>query len=309
VTSTTLRIGTRGSLLARTQSATVAQQLADRGFQCELIEISTHADRTAGPIAALGTQGVFTKELQQALLLGDIDLAVHSLKDLPTLVPAGLRLVCTPPRVNPFDALISRSGHQLLDLPSRAIVGTGSPRRAAQLRVVRPDLDIRDLRGNVDTRLRKLHEGQYDAIVLAVAGLERVGMDQVITEVLPPDVMLPAVGQGILGLEARSDDQTTERAVVHLLHRPTMACALAERSYLAALQGGCLAPVAAWARPNESETTIRLTGIVLHPSGSPRLRAESEAPLDAAASLGLEVAEQLLEQGAAELVQVSRVPK
>ncbi|MDA0659411.1 MAG: hydroxymethylbilane synthase [Planctomycetota bacterium] len=305
-----LRIGTRGSQLARTQSGGIAQQLMDAGIPCELVEISTHADRTSGPIAGLGTQGVFTKEIQEALLRHEIDLAVHSLKDLTTRLPNGLRLVCTPPRANPFDAVVCDRGEQLVNLPHGARIGTGSPRRRAQLLAVRSDFAISDLRGNVDTRLRKLREGEFDAIILAAAGLERLGLHAEATEVLPPHIMLPAVGQGTLGLEAREDDAVAEAAAKLLHHAPTFAASTAERSLLAALQGGCLAPIAAWARLTEVGTSdshqLRLTGVVLHPSGTPHLFAESDAAMADADALGRHVAKQLLDQGAAELVQASR---
>lgn len=308
--SKVLRIGTRGSQLARTQSGSIAQQLIDAGIPCELIEISTHADRTSGPIASLGTQGVFTKEIQEALLRHDVDLAVHSLKDLPTRHPDGLRLVGTPPRANPFDAVVSQQGMHLLDFPVGARIGTGSPRRRAQLLAVRPDFQIGDLRGNVDTRLRKLREGEFDAIILATAGLERLGMQSEAAEILPPTIMLPAIGQGTLGLEARDDDELAAAAAKLLHHAPTFAASLAERSLLATLQGGCLAPIAAWARltavAGSDSQQLRLTGIVLHPSGTPHVFAESDAATTEAESLGKHVAKLLLDQGAAELVQASR---
>lgn len=304
--ATTIRIGTRGSALARWQAEWVAAQLRERGVRVELIPIATAGDlHQQGPIGAIGTSGVFTKELQRALIDGRIDLAVHSLKDLPTEPVAGLMLAAVPPRESPGDALLSRDKLRFDELPNGARVGTGSLRRQSQLLHTRPDLKLLDVRGNVDTRVRKLHEGEFDAVVLAEAGLKRLGLVHEITEVLPKTLLLPAVGQGALGLETRTDDTPT-RTVILVLDDPlSHAAVLAERAMLAALRGGCLAPVGAWAR-QEDGATLRLSVAVLSRDGAQRIAAEADGELGQPEELGRRVAEALLAQGAAELIQSSR---
>lgn len=305
-TSLRLRLGTRASALARWQAEWVAARLTEHGVEIELVPISTQGDRQQmGAIGTLGASGVFTKELQRALLDREIDLAVHSLKDLPTDVVPGLALSSVPARGPVGDVLVSRAGVSFDNLPQGARIGTGSLRRRAQLKHVRNDLVLEDVRGNVDTRLRKLHEGQYDALVLAEAGLKRLGFESEITEVLPKSLMLPAIGQGALGIETRSDDETTRQAVALLNDPATHASVLAERSMLAALLGGCLAPVGGWARV-EPDGRMLLEGVVVGGDGQRRIFAARSGNPAFADGLGKGVAHDLLSQGAAELIQQSR---
>ncbi len=300
-----IRLGTRSSALARWQADWVAGRLRELGVEVILVPITTTGDRHAeGLIGAIGGTGVFTKELQRALLDGRIDLAVHSLKDLPTDEAVGLCLAAVPERGPMGDVLVSRNGALLADLPQGAVVGTGSLRRGAQLRFVRPDLAIRDVRGNVDTRLRKLDAGQYDALVLAEAGLERLGLGGRVTQRLSPDILLPAVGQGALALETRSDDRPTRSAVERLDHCDTHAAVVAERSLMAALHGGCLAPIGAWGRVEDG--TLRLSARIVHPDASRKVEATLSARPEEAAQLGRQLAEALLAQGAAELIDAAR---
>ena len=285
-----LRVGTRASALARWQAEWVAARLAQQGTEVELVEITTAGDRRQhGPIEAIGSRGVFTKEIQRALVDGRVDLAVHSLKDLSTEAVPGLCLAAVPERGPVADVLVCRKGataglpssavagvslsgnavstagqassgtHTFcLDgfSPEHAVVGTGSPRRKTQLWHVRPDLDIRGIRGNVETRVAKLDAGGYDAIVLAEAGLARLGLADRITQVLPPSILLPAVGQGALGLETREDDAWARAAIAPLDHPASHAAVLAERTMLAVLEGGCLAPIGAWARMENDLLTL-----------------------------------------------------
>lgn len=302
----TLRIGTRGSQLARWQSDWVAGQLRARGLHAEIVEITTSGDvQQSGPVAALGGQGVFTKEIQAALLAGKVDLAVHSLKDLPTQQAEGLRLAAVPTREDPADALISRGGTTLDRLPRGARLGTGSQRRRAQLLTLRPDLNVLDIRGNVDTRLRKLDEGQYDAIALAVAGLARLGWNDRIAEVLGPPRVLPAPGQGALAIECRREDFEAHAAAAPLDDPATRAAVEAERAVLAALHGGCSAPVGAWGRVRDDQ--LQLDALVAAIDGRRVLRASGTTAFGGSADeLGRRVAEELLLQGAADIVNAAR---
>lgn len=300
-----LRLGTRASPLARWQADWVAGELRALGCQVMLVPLSTRGDQErAAPLGAIGGQGVFTKELQRALLDDEIDLAVHSLKDLPTDVVDGLDLAAVPPRASSADVLVARRARSLDELPRRAKVGTGSLRRRAQLWYVRPDLELLEIRGNVDTRLRKLGEGQYDALVLAQAGLERLGLTGQITQVLPDELMLPAVGQGALGIEIRSADTELRQTLAPLDAPYTRAAVTAERAMLAALRAGCLAPVGAKAEVLADE--LRLRGVVLSGDGERRLFAERCGPPHNASSLGCQLAEDLLLQGADELIASAR---
>jgi hydroxymethylbilane synthase len=302
-----LRIGTRGSPLARWQAEWVAAQLRAAKVDVELVIISTRGDRVqAGPISAIaGGDGVFTKELQRALLDGEIDLAVHSLKDLPTAPVDGLTLLAVPPRASNRDVLISRTGCKFDELPPRATIATGSLRRRAQLWHARPDLQMTQVRGNVDTRLRKLNEGSFDALCLAEAGLQRLELAASITQVLPSELIFPAVGQGALGIEGRSDDERTRQAVVALDHAATHQAVLAERAMLATVGGGCLAPVGAWAHV-EPLGQLALEAVVLSVDGKRRLWAAITAMTDDPAEVGRAVAQDLLAQGAAELIAECR---
>jgi hydroxymethylbilane synthase len=303
---TVLRLGTRNSPLARWQAEWTAGELRRRGATVELVPITTSGDRQqTGPIGAIGTQGVFTKELQRALLAGDIDLAVHSLKDLPTEPVPGLGLAAVPARGPIGDCLVSPRFKSVEELPQGAIVGTGSRRRRAQLLHVRPDLKLEDIRGNVETRLRKLHDGEYAALVLAEAGLVRLKLDANITQLLPKSLMLPAVGQGALGIESRTDDQATRAALAPLDDDATHRAVDGERSVLHALRGGCLAPVGAWGRI-EPDGRLHLSAVVLKADGSRRLFVEHSARPAEAVELGRRVAEELIAQGAAELIAESR---
>ncbi|MBN1909868.1 MAG: hydroxymethylbilane synthase [Pirellulales bacterium] len=287
-----LRLGTRASALARWQADWVARRLTDLGIDVDLVPISTTGDQQhSGPISQIGAQGVFTKEIQQALLDGRIDVAVHSLKDLSTEPVAGLCLAAVPERGPVGDALVSNTHASLDALPRGARIGTGSLRRRAQLLHVRPDLDVQDIRGNVDTRLSKLDAGEFDAIVLAQAGLERLGLAERIAQVLPPDVMLPAIGQGALGVEIRVDNIETRQALAPLDHPASRAAVLAERAMLHALEGGCSAPIGAWARVENNFLT--LSGRVLEPDGTHRLDATASASMSDPETLGRDVAAQL----------------
>jgi hydroxymethylbilane synthase len=299
-----IRLGTRASALARWQAEWVRARLEERGVDVVLVPITTGGDREQAPIRAGSDRGVFTREIQQALLDGRVDLAVHSLKDLPTEQIEGLALAAVPPRASVADVLVGARGGSLEELPDRAIVGTGSLRRRAQIGHIRPDLQMRDLRGNVDTRLRKLASGDYDAIVLAEAGLRRLGLDVHITHVLPLATVLPAPGQGALGLEIRLDDDRARRAIEALDDPLAHAAVVAERAMLTALQGGCLAPIAAWGR-FEGDRLV-LTGRVLSPDGAEKVDATATGTRDQAAALGRRLATELIGQGAAELIARSR---
>lgn len=300
-----IRLGTRASLLARWQAEWVAARLVERGAGVGLVPISTVGDRSqTGPVEQLGV-GVFTKEIQRALADGRIDLAVHSLKDLPTEPVPGLSLAAVPVRGPMGDVLVTRERRSLDELPSGSRVGTGSLRRRAQLWHVRPDLQMVDIRGNVDTRLAKLAAGDYDAIILAEAGLRRLQFDEHVAHVLPPTIMLPAPGQGALGLETRSDDTATRAALAPLDDAATHASVLAERTLLANLRGGCLAPVGAWGRVEQNGQLV-LEAVVLSHDGKQRLAVAESGSVAAAEAIGQRAAEKLIAQGAAELIAGSR---
>ncbi len=299
-----LRLGTRASALARWQADWVSQQLQAAGVAVEQVLITTSGDVTSGPIREVGGQGLFTKEIQRALLEERIDLAVHSLKDLPTEPVPGLTLAAVPARAEVGDAFVSVAYASLAGLPEGARVGTGSRRRQSQLLHLRADLDVAEIRGNVDSRLKKLDDGQYDAIVLAQAGLHRLGLADRITERLTPEQMLPAVGQGALGIETRQRDEATMAAVSVLDDPQTSAAVTAERSLLLTLSGGCLAPVGAWARI-EGETLV-LDAVVLSADGRQRISTQVADEPVAAARIGQHAGEQLLAQGARDLITAAR---
>ncbi|WP_152049668.1 hydroxymethylbilane synthase [Tautonia marina] len=307
-----VRIGTRGSALARWQADWVADRLraAHPGLRVDLIEIRTRGDRDRNsPLAQIaggssGT-GLFTKEIQRALLDGEVELAVHSLKDLPTRGPDALTLGAIPEREDPADALIAPR-HQTLDaLPEGATVGTGSLRRQAMLRHARPDLNVVGIRGNVETRLARATSGELDAVVLAASGLHRLGLDGQITDRLGPPRFLPAVGQGALGIECRSDDETTLALLAPLDHPPTRRAVLAERACLAELEGGCMVPLAAWGREVEGDL-LALDVAVFDPDGRERLDAARTGPLDDPEGLGRQVAAELRALGADRLLHAAR---
>lgn len=301
-----LRIATRASQLALWQANHVAELLrsSHQGLEVELIEISTQGDRDRSePLRQFGGLGVFTSEVQNALLEQRADLAVHSLKDLPTAANESLVLASVPERASVYDALVfaaDSSCGALEDLPQNARVGTGSPRRQAQLRHHRPDLDLAEIRGNVETRLRKVDDGEYDAIVLAEAGLVRLGLGDRISLRLEPPLMYPAVSQGALGLECRRDDQRTREAVSAIDHVVTHACVNAERALLRELRAGCHAPLGAFCRIDADALT--LSAVVLDLEGRERVEAELSGNLETAEDLGRELAALLSEKGAAALL-------
>lgn len=294
-----LRIATRGSKLALWQAEHVAALLRPilEPRPIELVIVQTTGDRIQDrSLNVIGGQGAFTKEVQQALLEGRADLAVHSLKDLPTLSVPGLLLTATPPRAPVQDAFVSTRYRRFDDLPRGAVIATGSLRRRAQLLHRRSDLNVVDLRGNVETRLRKLHEQNLDGVLLAVAGLERLGLTNLVTEVLSEEWMLPAVGQGALGIECRADDRETRAVVERINHPATYQAVLAERAFLRALGGGCLVPIAGLGRVEED--VLQLQGMVCSPDGARRIAAAVSGSADEAEILGERLAERLLHLGA-----------
>ncbi len=294
-----LTIGSRGSKLALWQARWVARRLEQFGHTARIQIIKTTGDKITGvALSRVGGKGLFTKEIEEALLARSIDLAVHSMKDVPTELPAGLTLGAVSEREDPRDGV---AGGRLAELAPGAKVGTSSLRRAAQLRLLRPDLTIENIRGNVDTRLRKLDEGRYDAVVLACAGLRRLGLEDRIAEPLPVDVMIPAVGQGALGIEIRDEDGPVAEACRRLNHPPTRVAVDAERAFLAALGGGCQVPVGAHARMSGGE--LLLEAIVISPSGGRPVRGRVSGPADDAEALGRGLGEELLERGAREIME------
>jgi hydroxymethylbilane synthase len=297
-----LRLGTRRSRLALVQSRQVAAAItAATGREVELVEITTEGDVNRGALARIGGTGVFVSALRDALLAGRIDVAVHSLKDLPTKPADGLDLAAVPTREDPRDVLCARDGLTLQQLPSGARIGTGSPRRVAQLRALGFDLEIVDVRGNVDTRLGFVRKGELDAVVLARAGLARLDRLDAVTQVLDPAQMLPAPGQGALAVECRTGSHFTS-ALAALNDAESRAAVLAERTLLAALEAGCTAPVGGYAIPTGPERNLVLRAVVVAYDGSVSIRTSATAPLDEAESLGRRVAAELLDEGAAALV-------
>ncbi len=294
-----IKIGSRGSQLALWQAHWIQARLEKLGEQCRIEIIKTTGDKiTDVALSQVGTKGLFTKEIEEALLAGAIDIAVHSLKDMPTELPAGLALAAIPEREDPRDALI---GRRLEDLAPGARVGTGSLRRAAQLRALRPDLQIEDIRGNVDTRLRKLDDGRYDAIVLAAAGLRRLGLDHRIAEIFDPSVMCPAVGQGALAVETRADNGPAFQIARDLEDLDTRTAVTAERAVLASLGGGCQAPMGAHA--TVESRSVLLHAILVSPDGTQLIRQEMLGPVDEAAALGHALGHQLLAGGGKQILE------
>jgi hydroxymethylbilane synthase len=305
-----LIFATRPSALARWQTQWVieALQRIQPDLVCEEKVISTQGDKILNkPLPEIGGKGLFTQELEDELLSSAVHCAVHSLKDLPVDSPKGLTIGCIPVRADVRDALISKNGFTLSALPENAAVGTSSLRRAAQLLAARPNLTIQSLRGNVDTRLRKAVEGQYDAIILAGAGLTRLGLDQHVTEWLSLDVMLPAPGQGALAVQCRADDGTTLRLLAALEDEPTRNAVTAERAFLSGLGGGCAVPVAAYAETviESHVLQLRLTGLVISPDGKKAIKATGEGVN--ALELGNELAQKAIAQGAGEILAWSGV--
>jgi hydroxymethylbilane synthase len=322
--SAVLRLGTRRSALAMTQAQHVADALTARtGRAVELVAVTTHGDVSTEALAQIGGTGVFVSALREALLAGEVDFAVHSLKDLPTADPQGIVLAAVPLREDPRDVLVARDGLTLGELPGGARVGTGSPRRAAQLRALGLDLDVVAVRGNVDTRLGLVDKGEVDAVVLARAGLARLGRLDAVTEVIDPIQMLPAAGQGALAVECREPGSPRVAArgtndghdpidpeELHLLLRElddaeTRLAVTAERTLLATLEAGCSAPVGAYGEPAEGEHVpeLYLRAVVVSVDGTASVRLSATGPLDEAARIGRELAAELLDEGAADLMQ------
>lgn len=298
-----LKIGTRGSQLALFQANWVKDRLvqAHPDLRVTLIKIKTTGDKIQdAPLAKIGGKGLFVKEIEEALLKKRTDLAVHSIKDVPTEFPEGLHLSVITKREDPRDVLISKDGKPLKDLPKGAKIGTSSLRRQAQLLHFRSDFELIPLRGNLDTRLKKLKSMNLDAIVLALAGVKRLGFDEKITEIIPPEVSLPAIGQGALGIETRMADQEVESRIRLLNDRDSSIAINAERAFLKKLEGGCQVPIAAFARI--VGTTLHIDGLVGTIDGKRLIRHHVEGPIERAESLGVELAEILLGEGAKEIL-------
>ena len=300
-----LRLGTRRSALAMAQATTMAEALAQRtGRTVELIPISSRGDESAEPLEQIGGTGVFVTALRGAIVQGEVDAAVHSLKDLPTAAVEGIALAAVPEREDPRDALVARDGHTLSTLPSGSVIGTGSPRRAAQLHMVAAatgtDWTVVGLRGNVDTRLRRVHDGDLDAVVIAYAGLRRLSRAAEATEVLEPHFMLPAPGQGALALECRADDADTFAALASLDFLTARAAVMAERSLLAALEAGCTAPVGALANV---DARLTLTAVAASGDGNSSVRGTDTGSVDDPEGLGRRLADRLLADGARTLME------
>jgi hydroxymethylbilane synthase len=296
VTGRALRLGTRRSPMAMAQSGGVAGLLSERtGIAVELVGLSSYGDVSGAALTQIGGTGVFVSVLRHALLAGEVDLAVHSLKDLPTASQPGIMLAAVPTRDDPRDALVARDGAKLADLPAGARIGTGSPRRAAQLRLLRPDIRPVPVRGNAGTRLAKISSGDLDAVVLACAGLARIGRLDQVTEVFEPDQMLPAAGQGALAVECASTDPALAALIGAVDDQDSRAAVTAERAVLAGLQAGCHAPVGAYAMVT---SVLRLTALVAGGGGAPPVAASAEGPAGDAAGIGGQIAEELLRRGA-----------
>jgi len=298
-----LRIGTRGSQLALFQAHWVRDQLVQThpDLKVTLIKIKTTGDKIQdAPLAKIGGKGLFVKEIEEALLQDRVDLAVHSIKDVPTEFPQGLHLSVITQREDPRDVFISRDGKGLKDLPQHAKIGTSSLRRQAQLLHFRSDIELVPLRGNLDTRLKKLKTMNLDAIVLALAGVKRLGLEENITEIIPTDISLPAIGQGALGIETRLNDKRVEEKIQFLNDKDSWIAVSAERAFLKKLEGGCQVPIAAFARI--VGTTLQIDGLVGTIDGKRLIRHRKEGPIEKAESLGVELAEILLNKGAKEIL-------
>ena len=311
--SRTIRVGTRSSQLARTQTGWVVERMRQLGLVVDVEMISTQGDaRTDVPIAGIGGDGVFVRELERALLDGRIDAAVHSYKDMPTAVTPGLAVTCVPERATAFDVLVGRTAATLEALSSGAGVGTSSIRRIMQVKAARSDVEVRPIRGNVDTRLRKLDAGEYDCLVLAGAGLERLGLGGRVTQVLQPPAFWPAIAQGALAIQIRGADVQLATALAAMNDPPTHAAVLAERSCLATLAGGCLAPIAGWGRVDAGRLVLGASVFGEEPSGVACLHVEESVPMpehgneESATALGRIVAERLIAQGANEILEQVR---
>ncbi len=298
-----LRLGTRASLLALQQANWVKSQLEAHHpeVQITLVHIKTSGDKIDFPLFEVGGKGLFVKEIEEALLWAEVDLAVHSAKDLPAVIPAGLALMAFPRREDPRDAFISRNGRSWKEIPERGRVGTSSLRRQAQLRHVRPDLELVSLRGNLDTRLKKLTAMALDGIVLASAGLNRMGWAERVTEYFDPEIMLPAVGQGILAIEGRVGDERLERLLAPLNHYPTQIALRAERAFSKSLEGGCQVPVAGLATVGSEK--VALAGLVAGTDGQELIKGRAEGTWERSEEVGEELARQLLARGADKILR------
>ena len=306
MTERALRLGSRKSPMAITQSRQVADMITERtGRLVEIVGVTTLGDVSRAQLTQIGGTGVFVGALREALLAGEVDLAVHSLKDLPAAPAAGIALAAVPPRDDPRDALIARDGVKLADLPAGASIGTGSLRRAAQLLALRPDVRCVPIRGNAGTRLQKVTDGELDAVVLACAGLTRIGSAGAITQVLEPDEMLPAPGQGSLAVECRDGDLALAGLLAAISDAPSMAAALAERGLLQGLAAGCSAPVGGYAA---GTGPLLMRAVVLSADGRQALRVQGTAPAPEADRLGHDLAAELLSLGAADLAGHPQAP-
>ncbi len=302
-------IGTRGSKLALWQAEWIKSELerAHKGLEVSLQIIKTTGDKILDvPLAQVGGKGLFVKEIEEAMLRNEVDIAVHSMKDVPTDIPEGLHLAVITKREDPRDAFITRKENgtwkiaRFEDLPKGATVGTSSLRRSTQLLSKRPDLKIEQLRGNVDTRLRKLDEGQFDAIILATAGVKRLGWEDRITEVIPADISLPAIGQGAVGIECRIGDRFVHEMICVLNHAETEVCVRAERAFLRKLEGGCQVPIAAYATLDNGN--LKIDGLVGNVEGTKIVKGHIEGPEEDHKKLGTSLAEDLLSRGAKEIL-------
>jgi hydroxymethylbilane synthase len=303
MTASPVRLGTRGSALALVQAGLVKGRLeaAHPGLAVEIVPIKSTGDKLADvPFNKIPGKGVFIKEIEEALAAGRVELAVHSLKDLPTEATPGLCVAAVLEREDPRDCVVSRFGEQLLELPRGALVGTGSLRRQAQVRAAKDKIRVREIRGNLDTRLRKVLDGEYDSIVVAYAGVRRLGRTDDVSEVLPFELMLPAPGQGCLAVETRADDARSKQLAAALHHPASARAAEAERAFLAALGGGCRVPIAAYAR--EEAGKLVLDGLVIAPDGKKQARGRESGSPGAPAALGRALAERLRGQGAGEIL-------
>lgn len=309
VTLGTLRIGTRRSALALAQSALIAERLRAAGHEVEFVEVVTEGDRSAAAVTEIGSTGVFVAELRQRLLAGEVDIAVHSYKDLPTAPADGISVAAVPQRADPRDALVSAGNLTLAELPAGSRVGTGSPRRTAQLLALGFGLGVEPIRGNVDTRLRRVADGDFDAVVVAAAGLQRLGRLDLASEILDPGQMLPAPAQGALAIECRSADLALAAMLRDVLDDVTVRAAVAaERALLATLEAGCSAPVGALADVSigdDGDDEIYLRAVVASIDGERNIRLSTTGPLSAAPELGKRLAEDLLEAGAADLMKAN----
>jgi len=308
----TIRIGTRGSQLALWQANHIKDCIETffPKINVDIISISTKGDRiTDRPLSMVGGKGLFVKEIETALLNNGIDLAVHSMKDMPGVLPEGLVIGAIPERENPFDVMISREGKMLADYPANARIGTSSLRRGSQLKAARPDLEILSIRGNLDTRIKKLKAGEYDAIVLAAAGLRRLGQENEITQYLDETLMVPAVGQGALCVETRKDDKGIAPVMEKLNHGPTQICVTGERAFLKQIEGSCHIPVACYGEIKGKQ--VILTALVASEDGREVIKRQTACPLDSSADSimdtivdhGRKLADQLLENGGKQILE------